>query len=276
MAPTPMRLVVFTDLDGSLLDQESYSYENAHGALELIRKRHIPLVFTTSKTRPEIELLQAGMRILEPFIVENGAAVFFPDGYGGLRLDAGFHRPPYRVILLGATYGEIRKFMSSLNPRFNIKGFGDLKAEEVQRLTGLPPRQVALAMQREFTEPFIIDDESKIIDLQPMAAARGFKIVRGGRFHHLIGAEQDKGRAVNLAASVFRSHASKEITTIGLGDSANDIPMLKRVDIPILIPHPDGTHEDVDLPNLRKARHPGSKGWNEMMLEVLSHIQAKA
>jgi mannosyl-3-phosphoglycerate phosphatase len=166
--------------------------------------------------------------------------------------------------------------MSPLKPRFYIKGFGDLKAEEVQRLTGLPSQQVALAMQREFTEPFIIDDESKIIDLQSMAAARGFKIVRGGRFYHLIGAEQDKGRAVSLAVSVFRSHAQKGLTTIGLGDSANDIPMLERVDIPVLIPHPDGTHEDVDLPNLRKARHPGSRGWNEMMLEVLNHFQAKA
>jgi mannosyl-3-phosphoglycerate phosphatase len=272
IARTHMRLVVFTDLDGSLLDQETYSYENAHGALELIRKRQIPLVFTTSKTRPEIELLQADMRILEPFIVENGAAVFFPDGYGGLRLDAGFHRNPYHVIQLGAAYAEIRTFFCSLKTRFKIKGFGDLNAEEIGRLTGLPPKQVGLAMQREFTEPFIIADESNLADLLQMAETRGFKIVRGGRFYHLIGANQDKGRAVDLAVSVFRSHADKELTTIGLGDSANDIPMLMRVDIPILIPHPDGTHEDVDLPNLRKAGHPGSKGWNEMMLEMLSHI----
>ncbi|MGE5258922.1 MAG: HAD-IIB family hydrolase [Hyphomicrobiales bacterium] len=267
---------MFTDLDGSLLDQETYSYENAHGALELIRKRRIPLVFTTSKTRPEIELLQADMRILEPFIVENGAAVFFPDGYGGLRLEAGFRRHPYHVIQLGAAYGEIRTLFCSLKTRFKIKGFGDLNAEEIERLTGLPRKQVGLAMQREFTEPFIIADESNLSDLQQMAETRGFKIVRGGRFYHLIGANQDKGRAVDMAVSVFRSHADKKLTTIGLGDSANDIPMLERVDIPILIPHPDGTHEDIDLPNLRKASYPGSRGWNEMMLEVLGHIQAKA
>lgn len=271
-----MQLVVFTDLDGSLLDHETYSCENARAALEFLREQHIPLVFATSKTRPEVEALQAEMGIREPFIVENGAAVFFPDGYRGFRMDAGFHRPPYRVMLLGATYGEIRKFMASLKPRFDIKGFGDLKAGEVQRLTGLPSTQLALAMQREFTEPFVIADESKVIDLQPMAAARGFKIVRGGRFHHLIGAEQDKGRAVSLVVSIFRSHAKKGLTTIGLGDSANDIPMLERVDIPVLIPHPDGSYEDVDLPNLRKAGHPGSRGWNDMVLEVIGHLQATA
>lgn len=264
-----MQMVVFTDLDGSLLDHETYSYENARAALELLRSRQIPLVFTTSKTRPEVEALQADMGIREPFIVENGAALFFPDGYDGLPMDVGFPRPPYRVIQLGAAYGEIRKFLCSLEAGFNIRGFGDLDAEEVGRLTGLPPQQAALAMQREFTEPFIIDDESKITDLQPIADARGFTIVRGGRFYHLIGANQDKGRAVRLAVSVLSSKADEQPVTVGLGDGANDIPMLAGVDIPILIPQLDGSYEDVDLPNLRKASHPGSRGWNEMMMAVL-------
>jgi hypothetical protein len=48
--------------------------------------------------------------------------------------------------------------------------------------------------------------------------------------------------------------------------------MLENVDIPILIPHPDGSYEKVDLPNLRRARHPGSRGWNEMMMEVLGNM----
>ena len=271
-----MRLVVFTDLDGSLLDQETYSYENARGALKLLRERQIPLVFTTSKTRLEVETLQADMNILEPFIVENGAAVFFPDAYRGLRMEVGFHRPPYHVIQLGAAYGEIRTFLRTLGPRFNIKGFGDLKAEEIGRLTGLPPNQVEMAMQREFTEPFIIDDDSSLIDLQSLAGTRGFKIVRGGRFYHLIGAEQDKGRAVRLAVSAFISHADHQPVTIGLGDGENDIPMLESVDIPILIPHPDGSYEDVDLPNLRKARDPGSRGWNEMVMGLLQEMALSA
>ena len=265
-----MRRVVFTDLDGSLLDHETYSYEKAHAALNLLRERRIPLVFTTSKTRPEVEILQAGMGIREPFIVENGAAVYFPDEYGGMRMHTGSHRPPYYVIQLGMPYPEIRKFITALKPHFNIRGFGDMSPDEVGRLTGLPPGQVSLAMQREFTEPFILDGESKIGDLEPLAERRGLKIVRGGRFYHLIGSEQDKGRAVQLAVSVFRSRAPEGLTTIGLGDAANDFPMLKCVDIPILIPHPDGTYEDVDLPNLRKANRPGSRGWNEMVMELLA------
>lgn len=87
------------------------------------------------------------------------------------------------------------------------------------------------------------------------------------------GAQQDKGRAVRLCASVFSQNTGDGLLTIGLGDSANDLSMLKRVDIPILIPHPDGSFEDIELLNLKKAPHPGSRGWNHAVLEVLDRLE---
>jgi mannosyl-3-phosphoglycerate phosphatase len=265
-------IAVFTDLDGSLLDHDTYSFENAWPALERIRGRCIPLVFTSSKTRPEIERLQAAMGIREPFIVENGAAVFFPDGYRNWSIDDGIREPPYTVIRLGASYAEIRRWILSLRPGFNIRGFGDLSAEAIGRFSGLLPTQAGLAKQREFTEPFLVDDDGMISDLQARAEAAGFTITRGGRFHHLIGVGQDKGVAVRRAMSVIRRNMSQPLCTIGLGDSANDGAMLQSVDVPILIPHPDGSYEDLDVANLRKARHPGSRGWNEMVLEMLDSL----
>jgi len=267
-------IAIFTDLDGSLLDHDTYSFENARPALERIRARRIPLVFTSSKTRPEIERLQVAMGIREPFIVENGAAVFFPDGYRNWQVDDGTRAPPYTVIRLGATYAEIRRWILSLRPRFNIRGFGDLSVEDIESLSGLTSFQAGLAKQREFTEPFLIDDDQPILDLQAIAAAAGFAITRGGRFHHLMGAGQDKGIAVRRAASVIRRHMGQPLCTIGLGDSANDASMLQRVDIPILIPHPDGSYEDLEAADLRKARHPGSRGWNDMILELLGVLPA--
>lgn len=61
--------------------------------------------------------------------------------------------------------------------------------------------------------------------------------------------------------------------TVGLGDSANDRSMLEAVDIPILIPHPDGSFEDIELLNLRRAPHPGSRGWNHAVLEALDVLK---
>lgn len=270
------QIVVFTDLDGSLLDHDTYSFENARPALESIREQRVPLVFTTSKTRAEVEALQAAMRIREPFIVENGGAIFFPDGYRGWLIDTGFHQSPYRVIQLGASYHQIRRFVQALPPACRIQGFGDLGVADIVHLTGLSPAQATLAKQRDFTEPFFLDDDSRIVDLGTMAEASGFKITRGGRFYHLMGAGQDKGLAVKRAVSVFRHHAGQGVLAIGLGDSANDRAMLESVDIAILIPHPDGSYENLNMPNLRRARHPGSRGWNDMILVFLETLAGRA
>ncbi|MBI5581089.1 MAG: HAD-IIB family hydrolase [Deltaproteobacteria bacterium] len=271
-----LQLAVFTDLDGSLLDHYTYSLENARPALERIREQRIPLVFITSKTRPEVEMLQAAMGIREPFIVENGAAIFFPDRYREWRIDTGFRQPPYTVIQLGASYSEIRRFVRSVKPGFNIQGFGDLSAEDIGRLTGLSPKQAILARQREFTEPFLMEDDAHLIDLQRVAEASGFKVTRGGRFYHLMGSGQDKGIALRRTVSLFLQNTHRRLLTIGLGDSANDLGILESVDIPILIPHPDGSYEKLDLPNIRRARHPGSSGWSETILDVLNTIEEGA
>lgn len=268
-----MNLLIFTDLDGTLLDHFDYSYEAAKAALGRIRHQQIPMIFITSKTRLEIERLQADMQIQEPFISESGATLYFPNGYREFKINKGFRRPPYTIIQLGAAYSEIRRFIYSVKERFKIKGFGDLSVEEIVQLTGLSQEQAAIAKQREFTEPFFIEDETKLPELAAIAASRGFKITAGGRFLHLIGIRQDKGLAVRLCVDIFDKNTDGGIVTVALGDSANDISMLKSVDIPILLPHDDGSYEDINLPNLIKADLPGSRGWNSAVLNVFSSLQ---
>lgn len=73
-----VQLVIFTDLDGSLLNHEDYSFTAARPSIERIKTAGIPLIITTSKTRLEVERLQQEMGIREPFIVENGGGIFFP------------------------------------------------------------------------------------------------------------------------------------------------------------------------------------------------------
>jgi len=268
-----MNILVFTSLDGALLDHDSYSYDAAKAGLERIRRQQIPLIFTTSKTRMEIEHLQAEMHIREPFITENGAAIYFPDGYRNLRIDAGFHSPPYTKIHLGATCSEIRRFVYSIKERFGIKGFGNLRPEEIEFLTGLSHEQALLAKQREFTEPFLIEDKTNLNKMAPIAASRGFKITSGKRFFNISGIRQDKGSAVGLCTQIFAKNTDGGLTTIGLGDSDDDISMLKHVDVPILLPRFDGSFVYIDLVNLIKADHPGSRGWNDSILFVLNRLE---
>lgn len=268
-----MKMVIFTDLDGSLLNHDNYSFGGARSSLERIKRFGIPLIFTTSKTRTEAELLQEEMKIREPFIVENGAAIFFPFGYEGWDLKIGAPMAPYHLIRLGKPYSEIRRFLKKVRIAFGIRGFGDMTVREIAELAGMPKEKAKLAKKREFTEPFLFDGEGDIDRLQNLASHEDIKITKGGRFYHFIGARQDKGEAVRITKTIFRQRNEEDMAFVGIGDSANDLPMLENVDIPVLIPHPDGSYEEIDIANLIRAVHPGSKGWNEAMERILDDFE---
>ena len=262
------KLLIFTDLDGTLLNHEDYSYKDAIPALEIIKKKKIPLIVVSSKTRAEIQNLLNELGFDEPFIVENGAAVFFPERYKKYLKDCE-EKENYCVIKLGEDYAYIRSIFSKLKRKFPVKGFGDITVEEVAKLTGLSIEKAKLAKQREYTEPFIIENIALLPDLEKEAEKYNLKITKGGRFFHLIGKNQDKGKAVRETEKVYMS-IYRDIKTVGLGDSKNDIPMLKAVDIPVLIRKSHGSYENLKINNLVKSTYPGSKGWNEIILKILS------
>jgi len=273
-----VQVIIFTDLDGSLLNHEDYSFAAARPSIERIKRAGIPLIITTSKSRLEVELLQRDMGIREPFIVENGGGIFFPYGYRDFMIENGEWDGDYTLIRIGTTYSTIRNFLKKVGARFEIRGFGDLTAEEISELTSLAPDRAEMAKAREFTEPFLLKRPDGIGCLSALAAEKELKVTRGGRFHHLIGREQDKGVAVRMVIDIFKINSGEELTTIGIGDSENDLPMLEQVDIPVLIPRPGKGYLDIQLPGVIRAKEPGARGWNDviqMLLNEQSEITTK-
>ena len=264
-----MRAIIFTDLDGSLLDHEDYSFAAATQSLDRIKRSGIPLIMTTSKTRREVELLQREIGIREPFIVENGGGIFFPPGYRGLPIEHGGPRDGYTVVTLGTTYPRVRAFLERARVRFDLRGFGDMEVAEIAARTGLSAERAALAKEREFTEPFLMERPEEIEALSAFATADGFKVTRGGRFFHLTGGEQDKGKAVRTAYEIISRGSGALPTSIGIGDSENDLAMLAAVDIPVLIPRPGKGPLDMNLPGLIRAVRTGAGGWNDAVLRIL-------
>ncbi len=263
------KLIIFTDLDGSLLNHEDYSFSDAKPALSIIKEKKIPLIITTSKTRKEIEVIQNDLDIYDPFISENGGGIFFPIGYRNFIIENCRVVENYCLVQLGIDYSQIVKFEKRVMKDIKLKGFYFMSVEEIARLTGLSLEQAKLAKEREFTEPFVLYEEEKLPDLEKLSKKEGIKITKGGRFYHFIGENQDKGKAVKITQEIFEKNSGKRLITVGIGDSKNDIPMLDVVDIPVLIRKPDGTYEDFEKENLLKSEFPGSKGWNQVVLEIL-------
>jgi mannosyl-3-phosphoglycerate phosphatase len=267
------QLLVFTDLDGTLLDYHTYSYEPALPALDALKKNNIPLIFCSSKTRAEIEKVRLQLNNAHPFVSENGGAVFVPISY--LPYEVPFTRRDfhYLIIEFGTPYHKIRGTLQQIQSQFPgmVKGFGDLSAYEVANLCEFSAEQAVLAKEREYDEPFVLEDKTKLENILDIATEDQLQIIQGGRFYHLIG-ENDKGKAVSYLTDISMK-AHDHIKTIALGDSQTDLPMLQVVDHPVLVQKPDGSYDpSVKLDNLILAPGSGPVGWNDAVLKLLEKL----
>ncbi len=268
-----MRILVFTDLDGSLLDPWDYGFGGAREALERLEGEGIPVVLVTSKTRAEVQPIQERLGIVAPFVVENGGGVFFPPGgppppQGAVGEAGGGAR-----VSLGVGYPLIRAFLKSLPAGMRVRGFGDMPLEEVQARTGLSPDEARRARDREFSEPILPPPPGILAELAAEAGRRGFQVVEGGRFHHVMGAGHDKGTGVRLVRRAYEALWGGTVVTIGVGDSPNDLPMLEAVEVPVILPRASGGRLVVPAEKAIVGERPGSRGWNRAVLEALRLIR---
>lgn len=268
------KFVIFTDLDGTLLDYSTYSYEAAMQALHLIKEREVPLIICSSKTGKEIEHYRNKLDNHDPFISENGGGIFLPRGHFAEKViqktGPVVYEGAYAVIRLGAHYKDLRRALSELRAEgFRVKGFGDMSVEEIADAAGMKIEDAVMAKARDFDEPFIFEGSAD--ELGRLAEAireKGLSCTRG-RFFHILG-NTDKGKAVAVLTELYRT-IKKELVTIALGDGLNDLPMLAGADIPVLVKRPEGDYEPaINLPYLVKAEGVGPAGWNTALLDILS------
>lgn len=264
--------IVFTDLDATLLDHETYSHHEAQPMIDFLMDQEIPIVFVTSKTEPEARKLQDKMQLCAPFITENGGAIFIPSCCH--RFYTSEPDAEYEVIYLGKTYDACTRILNRYKERFGLRGFSHMAEDEVAKRTGLHAEHAGMAKSRYCSEPFIMQDESLLPALREAVAREGFAVTKGGRFFHLFGESQSKGRAVNRLLEHAKKTTGLSFRSIALGDSENDFSMLSSVEIPILIPKQNGSYAAIDLPNMIKAPYPGPKGWNaalHTLFDTLEH-----
>ena len=209
-----------------------------------------------------------------PFIIENGGAIVIP---------AGFFRPvpPFRsnssalTLVLGRPYDELVRNLKMIAHESNvrIRGFHQMTDAEVSRETGLSLPDAQRARQRKTSEPFVFRKGSAAAIRRFYRCARehGYSVQRGGRFWH-FSRGCDKGLALSILLGFYGLNWRTRPNTIALGDSGNDLSMLRLVDCPILIPMPGGrfSHEVLKaIPNIARAKHSGPAGWNSSLLQAL-------
>lgn len=276
--PPKAGLVVFSDVDGTLLDFHTYSAKSAAAALRELKRLNVPLVLVSSKTRAELEELRKTLGIDAPFISENGGAIFWPKSSTPVKPKGARLTDSYWVRELGTPYATIRKALVSFRESNGVKcdGFGDWSGEVVSQLSGIPQPLAKLAKQREYDEPFVFNPvpPKDVLDrhLKKLATG-GLTVTQGARFLHLSG-PSDKGRAVRELIDWYVAGSRVKPKTLAIGDSPTDWSMMAACDIGVAVKQPDGRYHPAlrDHKGIRLAGAPGPEGFNRMILRLLKQL----
>jgi mannosyl-3-phosphoglycerate phosphatase len=261
--PKP-RLIIFSDLDGTLLDHDNYDWSPARPALERLAASDIPVVLNSSKTIREIREIRQRLGNQAPFIVENGAAVVIPANFSG--------SPEEQVKRFGAPRSEVLALLAELRREgFEFTGFADMTAAEITRYSRLSEAEAELAKDRIATEPLLWHgDEDSLAAFRRKLEAASCRLLQGGRFLHAMG-NFDKADGVRFLLKEYEEQNPVcRLVAIALGDSPNDQHMLEQADVAVIV---RGVHSDsVVLPSQSRAIRSlktGPGGWNECVLNLL-------
>lgn len=251
--------LIFTDLDGSLLDHDDYSFDAALAALAEIRRRAYPLILASSKTRLEMLCWQERLGIADPFICENGAAVCTPSDSG------------LEVEVLATDRAEVLAVLDELRGTcgYRYKGFKDCSVDDIVAMTGLSAEDAALAASRDYSEPLQWQDsEAQLGEFRMALAEHSMQAVQGGRFLTVSGYSD---KAVAMQHLRQRYAKTDRVQTIALGNSPNDESMLATADIAVII---RSDHSDDLQPTgperIIRTLECGPRGWQEAMDELLA------
>ncbi len=250
-------ILIFSDLDATLLDHNSYSFAEALPALQLIRQRNIPLILSSSKTYEEMIVIKKELNNNDPFIYENGSGVCFDN----------------EKINLGVSNIIIKKLLHDLKKQFTFTSFSELGLDGVQKITGLDNEACQRACQREYTEPIVWnDDEERKTIFNQILSDHKLISAQGGRFLTISG-HQNKGDALLWIKNKYENKGQDKIITIGLGDSENDIKMLERVDRAVIVRHPEKPPPQINgHASLLTTDEIGPRGWNKAILNILDTL----
>ncbi len=253
---------IVTDLDGTLMD-ENYDISPAKKTLNILSEMAIPVIPCTSKTASEVRYFRDENGLSDPFIVENGAAIYgtYLNNYSEWEL------------ILGKSYKELRTILMNISREigYHLIPLNDLNKAQIFELTGLSDEGIIRALDRQWSVPFLNPPDEIFEKVKIICQTYKVHIFKGNRMSHLLSSESHKGQAVNKLKFHLQN---QDVKIVALGDSQNDLPLLEYADISIVVPGKNGPNKylqnGIDNGSFRLANAPHAEGWSNSVIEVIN------
>ncbi len=259
------RYWIVTDLDGTLMD-EKYDISPAKKTLNKLSEMDIPVIPCTSKTASEVRYFRNENGLSDPFIVENGAAI-----YGNHENNSSEWE-----LILGKSYKELRIILTNISKEVNYQliPLNDLSQNQIYELTGLSGQSINRALDRHWSVPFLNPPDDIFENVKLVCKSYNVHVFKGNRMSHLLSNESHKGQAVNKLKIHLQN---QDVKIIALGDSQNDLPLLEYADIPIVIPGKNGPNKylinGIDKGSFKLANAPHAEGWSKSVEDIINSFK---
>ncbi len=255
---------IVSDVDGTLMDH-SYDLTPAKETIKTLQKISIPVILCTSKTAAEVKVIRKDLNLTDPYIVENGAAIY---GESLKRVNG--------EIILGEKYEFLEEILNSISKEINYSliPLNNLTDQEATQLTGLRGNSLNLMRDRHWSMPFL--NPPSFLEEKIYLCCKKYKvdIFKGNRMSHLLSTNSNKGKAINALKNYSNT---QDIKIVGLGDSPNDLPLLLNSDIRIVIPGIEGPNLNL-LDKLKDleftlASEPNGYGWKNEINKLINKLE---
>ena len=258
-------ILIFTDLDGSLLHRDTFKFEEIKEYIKQLLSKGIFIIPNTSKTEKEILEFNNELGSNLPYISENGSAI---NG-----LDLLNSNLPKELILSKEKNNLIKIFKKSvpINLQNKCKWLSDMDKKNQTMIFGLEDRKLKMALDRKYTIPFIFEgNKSEKSKLFKVVKKIGLVLQEGGRVINLTD-KVNKAKALQVFVRFFKKN-NKDVKTIAVGDNYNDLDMLKISDFPCLVFNDKFTLDEIPINNLIITNKPSPQGWADVIKTALVKI----
>lgn len=268
-----MKLLIFSDIDGTFLNHENYSHGNLKEYLDRIKSNSY-IIFNTSKTFSEVENLHKKLELNFPFIVENGACIFFPKNWLKLLTnpkDLFQHRDYYGYKISKYKNFDIKSKLINYKKYYNFSFYSEICDEKIKNITNLRKHEIKRSKDRMFTDPILWEDtHTKIVKFkkQVLSSDDNFNIFEGGRFLH-VSDQYDKALAMKKFISITSVFLGKKYLVVSLGDSQNDVGMLEYSDYSCIVKRRNSKISLKKKKNIYFSNNAAPDGWSESIDFIL-------
>ena len=263
------KVLIFSDLDGTLLNRDTFSFDEIKNYILYLISNDISLIPNSSKTKEEINEFNKKLGEDLPYIVENGAAIF------DLHLiNSNF---PEEIVLSR----EIEEILTIFNEKIpknlvsKLKFLHNLDLSDQMKILGLSKEKIRNALKRKYSIPLLFNGNiSEKREIKNLVKSAGLTLQEGGRVINLCD-NVSKSTAMKKVVKLFNKISNDKLTTIAVGDNFNDLEMLKNSDIPCLVFNDKFTLETININNCLVSKKSAPEGWEEIVKLALDKIKQK-